>query len=302
MSVHISFGSRWTLLTLLLPGIYLTHLWCMCSWTKYLNQQLIDCPRKQSILSIKISRVQIISTYLPMLDIDPVCIDKDPCANSASPSTAGNTVSHISDCYTLNRKPFWCLPIDCSHKAVRKRKCQRKRRAGESLITAEAGWAASMRGQQLWSPREVSVRRSQSVQSRVQRATPLISSGQWFVSVEEEHVNNSFPPRCWWLFICSRTANKKIPDRRCKLVQVKLNTVTTVYKEVNTFSINRAEDLRRRRLNGFHLLFTTYTGFIPTRVNRMFRSCLLFQIKKRIALFPKNKDLENNKHEISFSN
>lgn len=110
-----------------------------------------------------------------------IYIDKDPYTKPATLSESVNTASHIRLLH-IKQNPFSCLPIDCSHKAARKRKCQGKRRAGESLITAESGWAASMRGQQLWSLGEVSVRRSQSVQAAPNN-TPT-DQGQWFTAGE----------------------------------------------------------------------------------------------------------------------
>lgn len=94
---------------------------------------------------------QIISPYAPRWNIDR--------------QKSQHPVGYTSDCCTSSKTHFSRLPFDCSHRAARKRKCERKLCAGESLITAESRWATSMQGEQLQSLREVSVRRSQSVQA-----------------------------------------------------------------------------------------------------------------------------------------
>lgn len=85
----------------------------------------------------------------------------------------------------IKRKPLGCLLIDCSHKAARKRKCQRKRCSGESLITAESRWAASMQGQQLWSLREVSAKEVTECAESAAAAPRLISSRRGFITGEK---------------------------------------------------------------------------------------------------------------------
>lgn len=148
--------------------------------------------------------------------------------------------------WRIKQNPFWCLPIDCSHKAVRKWECQRKRRAGESLIRAERGRAASMQGQQLWSLGEVSVRRSQSVQHTNWSETVMI----YHCWNSEKHVTTAVSPQQYGLWKCrkkvSTGANQTSNAVEGKCLETSFQTKGTV--KVYIYCLSSRKMLLSRKL------------------------------------------------------